>query len=241
MTFQIRSIAVYSQAGEIRAIPLRPGTLNIITGASKTGKSTLLDIIDYCMGSNDFPIAAGVVRTHTQAYAVLFQNGHEGVFVARRAPGPGRSVSTQFHIRTMSPDAPLPALDDLVVTSDLATAKSELAAFAGIRENLHEPATGTRAALRASIRHSLFYCLQGQDEIASPSVLFHSQANEYTPQAMRDVMPFFLGAVPDDHIAKLNRGELHRWMRQIGHDGRLHRSASDPVEEPQYGTTSQLR
>ena len=39
----------------------------------------------------------------------------------------------------------------------------------------------------------------------------------------------------------LFEGELHRWMRQIGHDGRLHRSASDPVEEPQYGTTSQLR
>ena len=27
-------------------------------------------------------------------------------------------------------------------------------------------------------------------------------------------------------------GEPHRWMRQIGHDGRLFKSASDPVEEP---------
>ena len=26
------------------------------------------------------------------------------------------------------------------------------------------------------------------------------------------------------------RGDLHRWMRQIGHDGRLFKSASDPVE-----------
>ena len=143
-------------------------------------------------------------------------NGPEGVLVARFAPRPGRSVSTQFHVRTMSPYAPLPALDGLVVTSDLETAKSELAAFAGIRVNLHEPETGTRAALRATIRHALFYCLQGQDETASPSVLFHSQANEYTPQAMRDVMPFFLGAVPDDHIAKLNRvRQLRRDLRQL--------------------------
>ena len=36
-------------------------------------------------------------------------------------------------------------------------------------------------------------------------------------------------------------GELHRWMRQIGHDGRLHRSASNRWRNPQYGTTSQLR
>ena len=216
MTFQIRSIAIYSEAGEIREVRLKPGALNIITGASKTGKSTLLDIIDYCMGSSGFPVAAGVVRKHARMYAVLFQNGQEGVLAARRAPRPGRSVSTQVHVRSMSPDGPLPALDDLVVTSDLETAKSELAAFAGIRENRHEPETGTRAPLRATIRHTLFYCLQGQDETASRHVLFHSQANEYTPQAMRDVMPFFLGAVPDDHIAKLNRvRQLRRDLKQL--------------------------
>ena len=216
MTFQIRSIAIYSSAGEIREISLEPGKLNVITGVSKTGKSTLLNIIDYCMGSNHFPVAAGVVRTHTRAYAVLFQSGLEGVLVARFAPGPGRSVSTQFHVRTMSPDSPLPALDSLVVTSDLETAKSELAAFAGIRENVHEPEAGTRFPLRATIRHALFYCLQGQAETASPSVLFHSQADEYKPQAMRDVMPFFLGAVPDDHIAKLHRIRLlRRDLRQL--------------------------
>lgn len=216
MTFQIRSIVIYSESGKIREVPLRVGALNVVTGASKTGKSTLLDIIDYCMGSTDFPVAAGVVRTHTRVYAVLFQKGQEGVFVARLAPRRGRSVSTQFHVRSMSPDAPLPALDDLTVTSDLQTAKSVLAAFAGIRENIHEPETGTRVPLRATIRHALFYCLQGQDETASRNVLFHSQANEYTPQAMRDVMPFFLGAVPDDHIAKLNRiRQLRRDLKQL--------------------------
>lgn len=216
MTFQIRSIVIYSESGEIRDVPLRVGALNVLTGASKTGKSTLLDIIDYCMGSTDFPVAAGVVRDHTRVYAVLFQKGQEGVFVARFAPRRGRSVSTQFHVRSMSPDAPLPALDDLTVTSDLETTKSMLAAFAGIRENLHEPETGTRDPLRATIRHALFFCLQGQDETASRNVLFHSQANEYRPQAMRDVMPFFLGAVPDDHIAKLNRvRQLRRELKQL--------------------------
>ena len=143
MTFQIRTIAIYSETGEIREVKLNLGSLNIITGASKTGKSTLLDIVDYCMGSSGFPIAAGVVRTHARAYAVLFQSGQEGVFVARFAPDPGKSVSTQFHIRSMSPDGPLPIFDELTVNSDRETAKSELAAFAGIRANLHEPESGT--------------------------------------------------------------------------------------------------
>lgn len=216
MTFQIRAIAVYAASGEPRVVSLRTGAVNVITGASKTGKSTLLDIIDYCMGSSDFPVARGVVPAHVVAYAVLFQKGNEGVLVARLAPRDGASVSTQFHLRSMSPDSLLPPVEALEVNADVDTAKSALAAFAGISENLHEPATGTRAPLRATIRHTLFYCLQGQDEIASRSVLFHSQANEWTPQAMRDVMPFFLGAVPDDHMAKLNRmRQLRRDLKQL--------------------------
>ena len=31
-------------------------------------------------------------------------------------------------------------------------------------------------------------------------------------------------------VEKAMEGDLHRWMRQIGHDGRLFKSASDPVE-----------
>lgn len=216
MTFQIRAIAVYSKNGDIRSVPLKPGVVNVITGASKTGKSSLLDIIDYCMGSSDFPVAAGVVRSHVSVYALLLQKGDEGLFVARFAPRSGTNVSTQFHVRAVSPENELPPLDTLEVTGDSDTAKSQLAAFAGIAENLHEPETGTRAPLRATIRHTLFYCLQGQDEVASRNVLFHSQANEWTPQAMRDVMPFFLGAVSDDHIQKLNRvRQLRRDLKQL--------------------------
>ena len=48
MTLQIRSISIYSRGGERRDVKFRLGALNIVTGASKTGKSALLDIVDYC-------------------------------------------------------------------------------------------------------------------------------------------------------------------------------------------------
>ncbi len=116
----------------------------------------------------------------------------------------------------MSPDGDLPQLDELSPNSDKDSARAELAAFCGIAANLHEPTSGTRLPLRATIRHTLFFCLQAQDEIASRNILFHSQASEFTPQAMRDVLPFFLGAVPDDHIAKVNRlRELRRELQQL--------------------------
>ncbi len=50
MTFQIANIILYSHDGRIRELPFRIGELNVITGASKTGKSALIDIVDYCTG-----------------------------------------------------------------------------------------------------------------------------------------------------------------------------------------------
>ena len=53
MSLQILDIVVYSHEGESRALSLRPGATNVITGASKTGKSALIDIVDYCFGSGE--------------------------------------------------------------------------------------------------------------------------------------------------------------------------------------------
>ena len=217
MSFQIRTIAVYAPDGRLREIGLRLGRLNVITGASKTGKSSLLDIIDYCLASSDYPIAAGVLRTNAYVFALRLTRESQDLLVARFAPRPGSLVSTQFHLRSLSSGSPLPNLEALTANADLASARAELAAFAGIRENLHVPEAGSRPPLRASIRHSLFFCLQAQDEVASRSVLFHSQAGEHTPQAMRDVLPYFLGAVSADHLARVNRlREIRRELRLLG-------------------------
>ena len=53
MSFQILDIVLYSKKGESRVVQLQPGALNIITGASKTGKTALIEIIDYCLGSSE--------------------------------------------------------------------------------------------------------------------------------------------------------------------------------------------
>ena len=49
MSAIIEAIVLYSHSGEQRILPFSRG-LNVITGDSKTGKSAIIDIIDYCMG-----------------------------------------------------------------------------------------------------------------------------------------------------------------------------------------------
>ena len=46
----IKSIIIFNKDGDKKVVPLEQG-VNIITGESKTGKSALVEIIDYCLCS----------------------------------------------------------------------------------------------------------------------------------------------------------------------------------------------
>lgn len=59
---QIRELVLYGYNGKVRHLPFALGKVNIITGRSKSGKSAIGDIIDYCMGGDSCNIADGIVR-----------------------------------------------------------------------------------------------------------------------------------------------------------------------------------
>ncbi|GAI49275.1 unnamed protein product, partial [marine sediment metagenome] len=50
--WNISDIFFVGEGGRVRILDLIPGQVNIITGASGTGKSTLIKAIDYCLGSS---------------------------------------------------------------------------------------------------------------------------------------------------------------------------------------------
>ena len=87
---QLLAIVIYSPEGAQRVIRFKPGTLNIVTGVSATGKSALLDIVEYCLGRSTITLPIGPVTRAASWYACLFQmEGGNRAFVARPAPRPG--------------------------------------------------------------------------------------------------------------------------------------------------------
>ena len=56
-----------------RVIPFIPGKINIITGESAAGKSTLTSIIDYCLGSGKCSIPVGLIRDITSWFGLHLQ------------------------------------------------------------------------------------------------------------------------------------------------------------------------
>lgn len=205
MTFQIRSISIYSREGEPRHVRFKLGALNIVTGASKTGKSALLDIVDYCWGRAECTVAEGEIRRSVSWFAVHFDNDGEGILIARKNPGPAGRASEEIYFARGVDELPDdPAHFQKNITAD--GLKTQLSLLLGISENIHVPQEGsTRQPLEASSRHAILFCLQGQDEIANRRLLFHRQGEQFFPPAIRDALPYFLGAVEEDHFLALKR------------------------------------
>lgn len=220
MSIQILDIVLYSHEGESRSLSLKPGEVNVITGASKTGKSALIDIVDYCLGSSSCRVPDGIIRRSVSWFGLRIQVADGQAFIARKCPDPSSNSSEECYIM-LGADIEIPDYDNLTQNTNTAGIVSCASGWVGVAENIHIPPDGqTRNPLAATIRHGLMLCFQPQDEIIRRSQLFHSTDDHWKAQSLKDTLPYFLGAVDDDYVrnqAKLRdlKAKLRSILRQI--------------------------
>ncbi|MGE4495688.1 MAG: DUF3732 domain-containing protein [Methanosarcina sp.] len=231
MSFQIEKIILYSKKGEIRVLPLKLNSVNIITGAQDTGKSALIHIVDYCLGREKSRIP-GVIQKNVSWFGIQLVRGEEKIFVARRNPYPEKLSSEDVYIEK-GVDLKVPDYNQLTQNVNREGLITLLNNFAGINEYSFDiKPEHTRKVGIANITKALTYCFQEQSEIANQYLLFHRQGQEYVPQSIRDYMPFFLGAVDEEHLLKkeeINRlkQRLRKLEKQISEEERLKGVAFD--------------
>lgn len=205
---QISKIIIYSKDGRQRVVDFRLGAVNIITGGSSRGKSALIAIVDYCLGSGECSVPAGVIPSAVSWYGLLLQLEAQQVFVARAVPAPGSKSSSDVYLAAGA-SLSLPPFSELSQNATPDGIVSFLSSAIGMPANSSEPRPGeTRRPIQATLRHALALVFQRQDEIASPRLLFHGQSDSWVAQSIKDTLPFLLGAAGDDRLSQ--RAELRR-------------------------------
>lgn len=202
---QLLSLVLYNADGRIRRLDFVPGALNIVTGESGTGKSALLTIIEYCLGRDTILVPVGPITDTVDWYGALWQlddaeGGH--AFVARPKPV-GQNASTSTAMLEFGAHLDVPPFESLATNIDTKQLRQQLGRHIGIEENETEPgAWSLRPALEANLGHAALLCLQSQSEIASQTALFHRMGEPGIDQALKDTIPYFLGAVAPDEALK---------------------------------------
>ncbi len=176
MKSYIKGIAIFkdnSPEGK-RILKLSKG-LNIITGHSKTGKSAVLDIIDWCLGVKDCTIPKGVITDFASLYALLIDLNGKSILLARKDEYKGKNF---LHYKEVS--------DNLTI-KDVTLLDFKKTNFLRINEALDKinkiidltvnpenlPIDVEKKMPKTNIRSALSYVFQHQDIISSNSRLFY--------------------------------------------------------------------
>lgn len=202
MHFQITKIVLWSRDTGLppRIVNFEPKMVNVLVGLSRTGKSALIPIIDYCLGAATCAIPKKVVRAACAWFGVVVETSEGEKLFARREPGEQDATEDMFVIEAQVVEVPevIPAanatarhvkrrLDELSALSNLPFASGE---------------GSDSLDYRPSFRDLMAFVFQPQNVVANPDVLFfRTDQLKHKVKLARNVLPYVLGAISAEGLA----------------------------------------
>lgn len=196
-----------------RVISFSTDKINVLTGESGTGKSTISAIIDYCLGSDKCAIPVGMIRDMCAWYGVLLELEEGEVLLARRGPGDTQSTGEMFLAE--GTDIPIPpVIQEHNIHIDVV--KDKFNRWGGIPKLSVEEGVGDKAKTDyPSFRDMAAFNFQPQHIVANPHTLFFKTDSTQHREKLRVIFPFVLGSITTDILLK------QRELNELKRKGRL--------------------
>lgn len=220
MFFQIRAVVLWPRNPDFKPRRLRfdLGKVNVISGASRTGKSAVIPIIDYCLGSSTCSIPVNTIRKHCEWFGVIVATAQGDKLLARREPGAQRSTDDMFLMEAESIEDVPPRIVKNTNAEAVKRLLDDLAGLSKLDFTGGDDSTGFDG--RPSFRDLAAFTFQPQNIVANPDVLFFKTNTYEHREKLRKIFPYVLGAVTPSLMAKqfeLGRmkSELRRKEREL--------------------------
>jgi hypothetical protein len=213
MYFQIKELVLWPRRAGLRPqrIKFALGKVNVITGASRTGKSAVTPIIDYCLGARACGIPVKTIRDACAWFGVVVSTPQGEKLFARREPGQHRAtdemylleapvveVPDQIALKNTNADQVRRMLDELCGLTNLDfSAGTEVSGFSG----------------RPSFRDLGAFVFQPQNIIANKDILFYKADTHEHREKLRTIFPYILNAITPELLAKEH--ELRQLEREL--------------------------
>lgn len=186
--------------------------VNVIHGRSRTGKSSIIAIIDYCLGAKRCSIPVGVIRETTAWFGLKVRIRGTWVLVARRTPL-SNAGSGEFFVLTLDgPEAPIP--DRFEATHTLGQYKDAFNRIARITNiSLVDDEDAENSENRPSYRDLAAFNFLPQHIVANPNVLFYKSDTYKHKDKLKRVLPYALGIVDAEYLTKVR--ERTRFQKKL--------------------------
>jgi hypothetical protein len=210
LNFAIDAIVLFSLSGEHRRIPFGRNGVYVITGGSGTGKTAILEIIDYCFLASKHKISDSVINENVSWYGLeLFVDGKE-FFIARQAPNANRVSDTYFF--SQSKENYLRPVGN-IAEDDLRTLLETMFGIDG-RTTVPYGGRAIRAGSKLSFRYFFLFNTLSQDIITSSTVFFDRQNEDRYREALPRIFDLALGI--DDLVNIAAREKKEELSKELG-------------------------
>lgn len=234
MNMQIHSLLLYGKGiEEPRVLPFKLGAVNIITGESGTGKSSIITILDYCLGNSNFNVFEGVNRDRVLWYGVVLQIEKQQALIVKPAPE-GHATSQSRAHWALESVITVPPQSELKLNSNDEAVRANLSGLVGIGENKTVVAEGRATQpFQPTLDHTKYYLFQDQGTVADKKHLFWRQGDPFIPTHIKDTMKYFLGAIQEE---RLRLEQEHKQVtRELKSLQQKQRTADNTLNQQQNG------
>ncbi|SOE37188.1 AAA domain-containing protein [Delftia acidovorans] len=208
MKCYVRYIGVIDQENESHSVKFKQG-LNVITGKSSKGKSAILDIFDYCMGSSEDTIPQGIITQRAKIFFTVWRFTGMAVVAGRRADN-----ANQCFLREVSGQQAKYVLDYVQDVDNFFTAQYQLSRiefskslgrYFGVTmddidtDPLQKQLTHQKSPT-PSIRSFASFMLQHQNLVANRHAIFYRFDEKRKREQAIDHFKIFMGIVGEDYF-----------------------------------------
>lgn len=199
MSTTIKQIAVFSKTGSKRHVPFEDG-LNIITGDSKTGKSALIEIIDYCLFSSRSSVPVGKIIDFAELFVVVYKVNEYYIVVGRPAPKTGNMRSAYLKIETdykTIEDIKYDYFNDISLKPIKNDVQNDFEELLGL--SLKKLESDYESFGKLSIRDTVSFLFQHQNLIANKHALFYRFDDLVKRKRVIQALPILLGIADSEY------------------------------------------
>ncbi|PKG44081.1 DUF3732 domain-containing protein [Psychroflexus sp. MES1-P1E] len=215
MNFSIIKIALWLKNGRVREIEFKPNKVNIITGGSHTGKSAILEIIDYCFFSSKSRISESMINENVSWYGLNFSVNDKTYTIARKSLIEGK-VSDEYYFSSFG------EIPKTVETNNSENAiKSIIETEFNIDRDAKFPSdygsnyikSGTKISLRYFL---MFNTISGNIIENDEGIFFDKQNETRYKEALPRIFDLALGIETVENILKAEKkSELEKQLTQL--------------------------
>ncbi|AWI06757.1 DUF3732 domain-containing protein [Clostridium drakei] len=199
----VKYIGVIDYKDKVHYVSFNRG-LNIITGKSSTGKSAIIEIFDYCLGSSDFTVPEGIITNVSKLYFTVLEMNGTNLIVARKPYREDKKV----YIRTTN-EIDMEKIDSQYFNENYFIKekdfKLELGHYFGIdiddtdvdlqiRENKGQKSP------RPSVRNFMSFILQHQNLVANKHSIFYRFDEKEKRDQTIEQFKIFMGMVDQNYF-----------------------------------------